>query len=91
MCLRSAIDFTKSTITIFASMFSFEKRGTVDRKSFAPNLMADLVERGLVRPGRLVKVLGAGEVGVKLEISADAFSATARQRIEAAGGSATEF
>ena len=53
--------------------------------------VADLVERGLVRPGRLVKVLGAGEVGVKLEISADAFSATARQRVEAAGGSATEL
>ncbi|GAB3486401.1 50S ribosomal protein L15 [Amycolatopsis cihanbeyliensis] len=50
----------------------------------------DLAARGLVRKGKLVKVLGNGEVGdVKLDITADAFSKSAREKLEAAGGSAT--
>src|SRR5947209_8477223 len=50
----------------------------------------DLVESGAVRKGQLVKVLGTGELGgVKLAISANAFSASAITKIEAAGGSAT--
>ncbi len=48
-----------------------------------------LVEAGAVRKGQLVKVLGTGELGgVKLAISANAFSASAVSKIEAAGGSA---
>ncbi|MDV6013111.1 50S ribosomal protein L15 [Haloechinothrix sp. LS1_15] len=51
---------------------------------------ADLAANGLVRKGRPVKVLGDGEVGgIKLEITADKFSASARTKIESAGGSAT--
>jgi large subunit ribosomal protein L15 len=50
----------------------------------------ELVEAGAVRKGQLVKVLGTGELGgVKLSISANAFSASAISKIEAAGGSAT--
>ncbi|MFC4001540.1 50S ribosomal protein L15 [Prauserella oleivorans] len=50
----------------------------------------ELVARGLVRKGKLVKVLGNGEVeGVKLEVTADAFSKSAKEKLEAAGGSAT--
>jgi large subunit ribosomal protein L15 len=49
----------------------------------------ELVARGLVRKGKLVKVLGEGEVGVKLDITADAFSGSAKEKIEAAGGSIT--
>ena len=52
--------------------------------------VADLVEKGAVRDGRLVKVLGSGEVSVKLEVEANAFTASAKTKIEAAGGSATE-
>ncbi len=51
--------------------------------------VAQLVARGAVRSGRPVKVLGDGEVGVALQLSAQAFSASAREKIEAAGGSAT--
>lgn len=50
----------------------------------------DLVAKGLVRGNKLVKVLGTGEVSVKLDITADAFSASAKEKIEAAGGSVTE-
>src|SRR5215475_2827329 len=50
----------------------------------------ELVEAGAVRKGHLVKVLGDGELGgVKLAVTANAFSASAAQKIEAAGGSAT--
>ena len=50
-----------------------------------------LVERGLVRRGRLVKVLGSGEVGGALTVSAHKFSRTAREKIEAAGGRCEEL
>ncbi|MFF5986327.1 50S ribosomal protein L15 [Prauserella flavalba] len=50
----------------------------------------ELVARGLVRKNQLVKVLGNGDVeGVKLDVTADAFSASAKEKLEAAGGSAT--
>ncbi|MEV6442111.1 MULTISPECIES: 50S ribosomal protein L15 [unclassified Amycolatopsis] len=50
----------------------------------------ELAQSGLVRKGKLVKVLGNGDVnGVKLDITADAFSGSAKEKLEAAGGSAT--
>ena len=52
----------------------------------------ELVQAGAVRDGELVKVLGNGELGgVSLQITANKFSATAREKIEAAGGSVTEI
>jgi large subunit ribosomal protein L15 len=49
----------------------------------------ELVESGAVRKGRPIKVLGTGDLGaVKLQITAHAFSESARERIAAAGGSA---
>ncbi len=49
----------------------------------------DLVGKGAVRSGARVKVLGGGEVAVALQVSAHAFSASARAKIEAAGGATT--
>jgi large subunit ribosomal protein L15 len=50
----------------------------------------ELVDGGLVRKGKLVKVLGNGEVdGVKLNITANGFSGSAVEKINAAGGSTT--
>jgi len=49
----------------------------------------DLVTKGAVRDGELVKVLGTGELTVKVAVTAHKFSATAKEKIEAAGGSAT--
>src|SRR5579875_409434 len=51
--------------------------------------VSELVEAGAVRKGEPVKVLGNGELDVKLDVTADAFSESARQKITAAGGSAT--
>jgi len=53
---------------------------------------AELAEAGAVRKDQPVKVLGSGELGgVKLQISAHAFSASAREKIAAAGGSAIQL
>ena len=50
----------------------------------------DLVAKGAVRDNSLVKVLGGGgDLGVTLQGRAHAFSASARSKIEAAGGTAT--
>jgi large subunit ribosomal protein L15 len=51
----------------------------------------DLVARGAVRDGQPVKVLGSGEIDVALQVSAHAFSASAKEKIAAAGGSANEI
>ena len=51
----------------------------------------DLVAAGAVRDGHLVKVLGQGEVSVKLNVSAHKFSGSAKEKLAAAGGSATEL
>jgi large subunit ribosomal protein L15 len=48
-----------------------------------------LVAGGAVRKGELVKVLGDGELTVALRVSAHKVSASARQKIEAAGGTVT--
>jgi large subunit ribosomal protein L15 len=50
-----------------------------------------LVAKGAVRGGELIKVLGRGELGVALRVTAHAFSATAVAKIERAGGSVTEL
>ena len=52
----------------------------------------ELAAAGAVRRGQPVKVLGSGELGgVALTISAHAFSESAREKIVAAGGTATEL
>ena len=51
--------------------------------------VADLVAAGAVRKGQPVKVLGQGEISVKVQVTANAFSDAARDKIVAAGGSAT--
>ncbi|GAB3819704.1 50S ribosomal protein L15 [Tessaracoccus terricola] len=61
----------------------FPKGGTVT--------VEDLVEAGAVRDGSLVKVLGNGDIDVAINVSAHAFSASAKDKLEKAGGSITEL
>jgi len=49
---------------------------------------AILVDRGLARAGRKIKVLGGGELKIRLSVRAHAFSGSAREKIATAGGSA---
>jgi large subunit ribosomal protein L15 len=46
----------------------------------------DLVAKGAVRDGHPVKVLGQGDLSVAVQVSANAFSGSAKEKIEAAGG-----
>jgi large subunit ribosomal protein L15 len=50
---------------------------------------AGLAAKGAVRAGEPVKVLGGGDVSVALQVTANAFSSSAKEKIEAAGGTAT--
>lgn len=50
-----------------------------------------LRENGLVSKNDLVKILGRGELSAKLEITANAFSESAKKAIESAGGTAIEL
>ena len=51
----------------------------------------ELVAKGAVRRGHPVKVLGSGDISVAVDVSAHAFSASAKEKIAAAGGSTTEL
>jgi large subunit ribosomal protein L15 len=53
--------------------------------------VADLVAAGAVRSGAPVKILGNGDLSVALQVTAHAFSASAKEKIAAAGGSTTEL
>ncbi|MDR0366151.1 MAG: 50S ribosomal protein L15 [Bifidobacteriaceae bacterium] len=55
-----------------------------------PVTAEDLAAKGAVRRGRLVKVLGDGNIDVKLDVTVDAFSKTAKEKILAAGGSVNQ-
>jgi large subunit ribosomal protein L15 len=51
----------------------------------------ELVAKGAVRDGHPVKVLGSGDLSVAVQVSAHAFSASAKEKIAAAGGSTSEI
>jgi large subunit ribosomal protein L15 len=79
---RNRVEFQVVNLARLATLFP--EGGTVG--------ITDLVDAGAVRKGEPVKVLGNGDLGgVKLQITANKFSGTAREKIEAAGGSVTEL
>jgi large subunit ribosomal protein L15 len=53
--------------------------------------VAELVAAGAVRSGAPVKILGTGDISVALQVSAHAFSASAKEKIAGAGGTTTEL
>lgn len=53
--------------------------------------ISDLVVKGAVRSGQPVKVLGQGEISVAVTVTANKFSSSARDKIDAAGGSTIEL
>jgi large subunit ribosomal protein L15 len=52
---------------------------------------ADLAQKGAIRKDVPVKVLGGGEATVPFQVSAHAFSASAKEKIAASGGTTTEL
>jgi large subunit ribosomal protein L15 len=67
-------------IVNLAALGGFAEGSTVDAAAMA--------ERGLVRAGRKIKILGDGDLKTRLTVRADAFSASAREKIARAGGAA---
>jgi len=53
--------------------------------------VADLVAKGAVRKNQPVKVLGTGELSVALQVTVNAVSGSAKEKITAAGGTVTEL
>ena len=53
------------------------------------NAGCEVVEAGFISSHQLVKILGKGELTLKLDVTANAFSASAIKAIEAVGGTAT--
>lgn len=52
--------------------------------------VADLVSKGVVRKNERVKVLGNGDISVKITVNVDRVSSSAEKKIVAAGGSITK-
>jgi hypothetical protein len=52
--------------------------------------VSDLVAKGAVRKNEKVKVLGTGDISVKLTVAVDKVSGSAEQKIVAAGGSSSK-
>lgn len=63
------------------------EQGTLDGSQ--PITPEGLAAAGVVRTSDLVKILGSGELSRPLQVSAHGFSQSARQKIEAAGGTVT--
>ena len=53
--------------------------------------VSDLVAKGAVRSGQPVKVLGQGEISVAVTVTANKFASSARDKIDAAGGSTIDL
>ena len=76
----SKVEFQVVNLAMIAKLFPEGGEVTV----------SGLIDKGAVRKGYPVKVLGQGDIFVAVAVSADAFSETARGKIVASGGSATE-
>jgi large subunit ribosomal protein L15 len=51
----------------------------------------DLVAKGVARKGKPVKILGSGDISVAVNVKAHGFSASAEEKIKAAGGSVQQL
>src|SRR5579864_5683402 len=78
---NAAFKTTYQVVNIWRLAELYPGGGDVTPESLAAN--------GAVRRGELVKVLGTGDLTVALRVSAHAVSESARQKIEAAGGTVT--
>jgi large subunit ribosomal protein L15 len=76
----------KNPFRVEYQVVNLDKLGELYPKGGAVTV-ADLVAKGAVRKGEPVKVLGNGDISVKLEVTVDKVSRSAMSKIEAAGGS----
>lgn len=63
----------------------------VEAKGLTKVGIAELIAAGLAKSGQLVKILGNGQLTVKVDVEANAFSKTAEAAIQAVGGTVTKL
>ncbi len=80
----------KNPFRVEFQIVNLDKLGSLFPEGGAVSV-ADLVANGAVRSGQPVKILGTGEIAVPVQVSAHAFSGSAKEKIVAAGGSTTEL
>ncbi|MEU8896822.1 50S ribosomal protein L15 [Nocardia sp. NPDC048505] len=78
---RNRVEYQVVNVSAIAKLFP--KGGEVGK--------AELVAAGAVRKNQLVKVLGDGEIGVAVQVTADKVTGSAKEKITAAGGTVTEL
>jgi large subunit ribosomal protein L15 len=78
---RNRVEYQVVNVGTIAELFP--EGGTIGK--------AELVAAGAVRKNQLVKVLAEGDITVAVHVSADKFSGSAKEKIAAAGGTATEL
>ena len=83
---RNRVEYKAVNVSRLQSMVD---EGVVEAGSdITPDVLRS---KGLIGKHALVKVLGGGELSASLNITAHAFSASAKEKIEKAGGTATEL
>lgn len=80
---KNPFGVTFQVVNVASLNAAFPKGGSVS--------IVDLVNAGLVRKGELVKVLGQGDISVALNVTANAFSESAKAKITAAGGTTNQI
>ena len=53
--------------------------------------IAEFIKAGLMKDGQMIKILGNGQLSVKVDVEANAFSKTAEAAIQAVGGTVTKL
>ena len=81
--------FTNPTRIEFRAVNVSDVQALADQLGKAEIGIEDIKAAGLADNKELVKVLGNGEINAAVNVTADAFSASAASKIEAAGGKAT--
>lgn len=91
--LVKRLPFTRGFVNIFKKEYNLVKVKDLDRLDAGTEVDLDvLVSVGLVKAvNRPIKILGDGDLTKPLTVHANKFSASARQKIEAAGGKAVEI
>lgn len=91
--LVKRLPFTRGFVNIFRVEYSLVKVGDLDRfEAGAEATPEAMVEAGLVKSAyQPIKILSDGEVSKALTVQAHKFSARAREKIEAAGGTVVEL
>jgi large subunit ribosomal protein L15 len=80
---RNRIEYKAVNLDVIQNLADQYKVNTVDNKF--------LIEHGIIGKNDLVKILGRGELTVKVDVSAHAFSASAVEAIEKSGGKVTKL